>query len=137
MRKVYRGQLGYYHNGEADDILGIADGQGEVHAPLAEVIQEDMANYGQYLTVRYFLSDRPMSRDALIEALMSTITGCVNAEYQMCYSEITGYLYTNEEVMVGGHDLLGELRQHVGEWLDLEIVYQRATREVTHEIPPW
>jgi hypothetical protein len=39
------------------------------------------------------------------------------------YSEITGYLWTDEEIMVGGHDLIEELHDHLGKFCHLEITY--------------
>src|SRR5437868_3327415 len=41
------------------------------------------------------------------------------------YSEITGYLWTDENLMVGGHDLLDELRSHKGSFVHLEIAYSK------------
>jgi hypothetical protein len=50
--------------------------------------------------------------------------------YFNAYSEITGYLWTEESLMIGGHDLLEIFRSHVGHYLVLEITYNQ---EVEHE----
>ena len=41
----------------------------------------------------------------------------------MAYSEITGYLWTDEVVKIGGHDLLKEFETHLGKYLYMEIEY--------------
>lgn len=130
MRKIYRGTLGHYDNGEDDEILGVADARGDVQEPLAECIKDDIEAYGPYLSVRYFIADQPMSREALTDAWVKTVCGLGEADYAMRYSEITGYLWTDEAIRVGGHDLLEELQGHLGQWLDLEIDYQQAPRVV-------
>ena len=54
---------------------------------------------------------------------MLKFIGGIEADFNPRYSEITGYLWTDEELNVGGHDLMAELKSNVGKWLILEIVY--------------
>lgn len=48
-------------------------------------------------------------------------TGMAEGEFIHCYSEITGYLWTDEELKTGGHDLLKELRAHAGKYAVVKI----------------
>ena len=57
---------------------------------------------------------------------MATPIDDAHARFGACYSEYTGYLWTDEEVLIGGHDLIEELRGCEGKWLLLEIVVHEA-----------
>lgn len=120
---VYRGWISEHTHGEADDVLFLT----EVTEPLAEAIRDDMDSHGEFLTVRYFISDRAATHEELNEELVRTITGAGEARFSHRYSEVTGYLWTDEDLMVGGHDLLEELRSHVGQFCHLEITYTPAS----------
>ena len=124
MTKVYRGRIKETSNGEDDRLLGL--GSGSQHRPLAEVIADDMEEYGRYLTVRYYVSDEEMSEEELKRSVLRVIFGEGDAECEAQYSETTGYLWTDEELNVGGHDLLAELHSQMGRHLHLEITYAHA-----------
>jgi len=47
------------------------------------------------------------------------------AEYEDVYTEWTGYLWTNESIHVGGHNLLREINSHLGRYLWMEIDYNQ------------
>jgi len=128
VKKVYRGLLELGSNGEEDELLRIA-GSEEV---LAELVMEDIEEFGDFLTVRYFTAEKELTEDELIEALVKKVSGVGDALYNVAYSEITGYLWTDEKLNVGGHDLLGELKSHVGKFCHLEIeFYASDKRKVT------
>jgi hypothetical protein len=127
MIKVYNGLLVATSNGEEDDLLGLMDEDSEHHWStdiLAELIEQDMYD-GEFLSVKYFISDVKMDKDTLLDSWMKTLYGEGEAEYSTHYSEITGYLWTDEEINVGGHDLLEELRSNMGKWLYMEIDYSK------------
>jgi hypothetical protein len=68
-------------------------------------------------------------RDGLsLECGCDEMLGEGDATFGARYSEDTGYLWTDEELNVGGHDLLGELESHEGRYCLLEIRY-------SHEVP--
>ena len=123
VRETYTGKLTKWHNGEEDDILSLEG----TDCPLAKTIKDHMDAHGRYLTVRYWTAEKEMSADELTEATVMMQFGVGKADYYLSYSEITGYLWTTEELEVGGHDLLNELKSHIGKWLRLEIEYARAT----------
>jgi hypothetical protein len=130
MLKVYNGLLVATNNGEEDDLLGlmIKDGSDWHTEILADMIKDDIYN-GNYLSVLYFISDKKLSKDELIEQHLKILYGIGDIEYRVRYSETTGYLWTDEEINVGGHDLLEELKSYFGEWLYMEIEYSKELKQ--------
>lgn len=118
MRKIYSGkvEIRAFRNNDYACFVG-----GD--KPLASEVNSDMEMYGKFLSVRYFISDKERSIQELEERLFQTVSGLSNADYGDRYSEITGYLWTDEELNVGGHNLLAEIRDHEGQWCVLEVEY--------------
>jgi hypothetical protein len=114
MLKTYSGLLRYDWHCEADDIVYLST----LEEPLAE---ELLWMNGRQVTVRYWVTDRECSRDEAVEASVMTALGAAEVEFQSHYSDYTGYLWTDEGLNVGGHDLMAELRSNVGKWLILEV----------------
>ena len=86
--------------------------------PLAEFF-EDMFDR-KFITLKYFLSNEERTIEEIITNVIThRIGGKVDADYGDRYSEYTGYLWTDEDLMIGGHDLDAELRsnfKHIGDW---------------------
>lgn len=125
-KRLYSGQITLMFTFEQDDPLAlVADKNSPPGRFLAEEISEDIEELGQYLTVRYWVSDEFIPVEQIQEAFLNTLYGVGSAEYELHYSEITGYLWTDEELKVGGHDLLAELSSNLGKWLHMEIEFNR------------
>lgn len=139
-QRVYRGWLCFMGNGDEDDILSLTDapprdtGSPYYQQPrgdgdgsfVSEMVMDDMEELGRYLSVRYFTSDTEATEQEMAEGFLRTLYGEGDADYGKTYSEITGYLWTTDELKVGGHDLLAELESHAGRFLHLEITYSRT-----------
>ena len=111
------------------DILYLDDVKVPGHGdPLADVIREDVDELGGYLSVRYWTAEIPRSDDDMITGTLRELDGEGDVEYCHRYSEITGYLWTDEDIKIGGHDLLAELRAQVGRYCLLEIGYSKEAR---------
>jgi len=113
-RVIVKGRLIEASNGEDDFVLKF---EGSDYF-LAEELEELPS---KTVTVRYWISDEELTDEQRIEQTILTYTGGLYANYCMCYSEITGYLYTNHDLMVGNHDLLTEFGNHIGKYLYLEV----------------
>lgn len=113
--KTYKGLLTLHSWGEADDILFLSS----LCEPLAEQLEDDIAR--KQVTARYWITDRECTKDEAVEDFIGKLHGKVECDFGVRYSEITGYLWTDEKCKIGGHDLLAELRSHVGKWLILEV----------------
>ena len=112
--KTYQGLLSLHSWGEADDILYLSS----LTDPLAEELGWMS---GKKVTVRYWITDKQCTRDEAAEAAMLIAMGAADVTLNSRYSDITGYLWTDEDLNIGGHDLLAELKSSVGEWLILEV----------------
>jgi hypothetical protein len=73
------------------------------------------------VTVRYYTSKQPAGKDEMKGAFIRTLCGDVSAEFGAVLSEVTGHLWTDDALSVGGHDIVAELQSHIGEYVHLEI----------------
>lgn len=106
-------KLDYYGEEYLELSLSSIDG------PFIEELQEKIAN--KNVTVRYWICDKECTKEEANEQFFKTLTGLVDCEYDVSYTETTGYLWTTEELKVGGHDLFSELSNSVGKFLILEV----------------
>jgi hypothetical protein len=125
VKQVYRGIItASAIDEEGEDLLGLFP---EDAGPIIVLTKEIASSlcYGSFLSVGYYVADKPCAKDAAIRALFVPITSDADdkIEFSHAYSEYTGYLWTTEELVVGGHDLINELKSYVGKFLHLEIEY--------------
>lgn len=122
---TYTGWLREGEWGEVDDILFLSG----IDVPLAAEL-EWMG--GRQCTVRYWLCEKECTKDEAQEDFLQHLMGLADTKFGAHYSDVTGYLWTDEKVKVGGHDLIAELSSHAerkdwggnlipGRWLILEI----------------
>jgi len=77
-------------------------------------------------TVRYAISPSgiwPNTLDEVAADQLSLLEGKTISDYGARYSEITGYLWTDEDAKIGGHDLIALLKWNVGKYLWMEVKY--------------
>ncbi len=86
--------------------------------PLVELLSEISE---KNVSVRYWISDKELSKNELIESNVRSLSGAGDAEYEARYSDYTGYLWTDQKLEIGGHSLLGELSDYIGKFIYLEI----------------
>jgi hypothetical protein len=101
--------------GEDDYVLFLSESK----VPIAEIL--DDAIRGKLVTARYWITDTPCTKEDANEDFMRQVMGLAKTEFGARYSEITGFLWTDEECKIGGHDLIAEIRGSVGKYLILEI----------------
>lgn len=112
---TYSGRIAVEDYGETIDVLFVGDDS----QPFAERFSDDLDAYGRYVSVRYHVADQERTLGELDENLIRRLFGAADADYTEHYSDITGYLYTDEDLNVGGHDLLAELKGSVGRYLTM------------------
>jgi hypothetical protein len=106
--------------GEASDILFLDDEkEGDENEPMAKQLQDLMD--GRQVSVRYWITEEKISKEQAQISFLKSIMGLADFNYSVCYSEATGYLWTNEDGKVGGHDFIEEIRESVGKYLIMEI----------------
>lgn len=113
--KLYQGYLESKSYGEGDDILFISSHD----VPLTDVLQDDIS--GKQVTARYWVCDTQRTKAEAEENTARQVMGDFDVEFRQPYSEVTGYLWTDENLKIGGHDLLEELKGNIDKWLILEI----------------
>lgn len=131
MKRVYKGKLALAQddvNGPAD-ILYLINPKEPEHfwysedRILAQQVARDMFKYGQYLSVQYWTSNKPIGERKVRNVFLDWLEGAGDANYSITYTETSGYLFTTECFQVGGHDLLAELKFYAGKFLILKIIY--------------
>ena len=117
MKQVFNGIIICWRNGYASDVIFILK-NGKFEYPLAEDLQYIS---GKQVTARYYISDTFKSKEELDINLIKKISWNIKAEYSDVYSELTGHLWTNENLIIWWHDLLKELRTYIWRYVYLEI----------------
>ncbi len=117
---VYTGTITVRACGEDDDALYL-DPADPYDEPLAGEISADIERYGNTVTVQYWIADEPRTLEQLLENEVKKAAGAADAEYHQRYSDITGYLWTDASLVIGGHDLLAELESEEGRWCYLSV----------------
>lgn len=115
--KTYSGLLSNHRYGSEDEILLFLS---SIHEPLCE---ELLWMNGKKVSVRYWITDTQVSKEDAQNDHANQVMGIAKAKFGARYSEMTGYLWTDEELNVGGHDLIDELDSATGQWLILEVDY--------------
>jgi hypothetical protein len=107
------------------EVIYVSDDDSE---PLAERLSHLSR---QRISVRYWTSNQEAPIDVVKTEAIKTLMGYADIDFGARYSEITGYLWTDNDLNVGGRDLLRELESASGKWLVLEVDVEdvHATRQ--------
>jgi hypothetical protein len=81
--------------------------------PVAEAL-EDFDGKNVYAC--YAFDDQPITTSRIIDIAIQSAEGLVDAEFGGHYSEVTGFLWLDEDGMIGGHDIVEIFRQNVGKF---------------------
>ena len=88
-----------------------------------------MGEHGRFLSVRYALSEKPI--ESIEKIMIEKMYGRSEADITPCFgSEWTGYMWTDKELTVGGHNIVDEIIDpnckrwaRKGKYLFLEITF--------------
>ncbi len=124
-QRIYQGRIKIRDHGDAMDILFVETQPAPDYGddPFAEILEDDLNLLGRFVRVRYHISEEQRTLEELEENAVKVMAGAANARYQDHHSDVTGYLWTDEELNVGGHDLLQELRSYEGEYLCMVVYF--------------
>lgn len=70
---------------------------------------EDNGLMNSPITVSYYITETECTLEEAQEDFVKKLYGISDGELTNAYSEITGYLWTDENLKIGGHDLVDEL----------------------------
>ena len=91
--------------------------------PLKTIIQVDSEKFGNYLIIKYWISDKKLSEGELDEKFMDTYYNSEKGNITI-YFEISEYLWKDEGKGCK-HDLIGELKSYIGKYYRLEINFSK------------
>jgi hypothetical protein len=80
---------------------------------LTEVIDELNEWSGSIMLFAWHITSDPLGFHQLEEHLVQTAMGVTKTQFCHSYSDLTGYLWTDEKVTVNCHDFLKEIRETV------------------------
>lgn len=87
---------------------------------------EEKCDWGNcYASIQMFTGDTPINLNQIDETKIVSMEGDVESEYYHQYSDLTGYLWTDEGFKAGGHDIPQILKSHNGEYIHMEIELYR------------
>jgi hypothetical protein len=101
---------------ESIDVIGLKKPNGET-VVLAEVINnlfnelyyKCSSQKGLSAHVSYSVTDEYMNEDQLTENMLRVLYGAADAKYSHHFSDLTGYLWTDEIFVVNNHDVYAEI----------------------------
>jgi hypothetical protein len=86
--------------------------------------QEWVDSFGKAVTVRYWITDKPTTKEDAQNGFIRSLFGPITAEMEAnsySYSEYTSGVDYDAMLKIGGHDLMAELWGREGEHLWIEI----------------
>lgn len=78
-----------------------------------------------YVSIQMLFGDTPIDLEHIDEVKIISMEGNVESEYYHHYSELTGYLWTDEGFKAGGHDIPKILESHNEEYIHMKIELYR------------
>lgn len=111
-----------------------------VLAKRLHTIHEELSNLVRYKElnahIRYHVTDKQMLFEELNDNILNTLEGCPDTSYYHRFSDITGYLWTVEKVIINDHDIIEELYSMIGGkyysgpakkfWLSMKIKFSKG-----------
>lgn len=89
--------------------------------PLTKEMEDLCGWRGNYASIQMLTGDTPIDLNHIDETKIVSMMGEVDSYYYHRYSDLTGYLWTEEEFKCGGHDIPNILLSHMGEYIHMEI----------------
>lgn len=96
--------------------------------PFTKVMEDKIQWCEKYASIQMLTGDTPIDVDNIDETKIVSMMGEVESEYYHRYSDLTGYLWTDEGFKCGGHDIPEILESHIGEYIHMEIELYEEVR---------
>lgn len=89
--------------------------------PFSKRMEETIGWREKFASIRLFTSDSPIDPTKVEEQFIMEYYGESEAVYFLHYSDLTGYLWTDEGFKVGGHDIIQLLECNEHKFVHMEI----------------
>lgn len=97
--------------------------------PFTKEMAEKCGWFGSFANIQMLTGDTPIDIDHIDETKIVSMMGEVDSKYYHRYSDLTGYLWTEEEFKCGGHNIPQILQSHMDEYVHMEIELYKPKRE--------
>jgi len=118
IKKIYQGKLIRINEGSSTDL-----GLDKYKEPLNDVIDKDSKDFGQYISIKYWISDEKLPQSELDEKFMDAYYNMEKNE-NVLYFEISEYMWKDGSKGCK-HDLIEELSNYIGKYCTLEIDFSK------------
>lgn len=105
--------------------INIVDGENTID--LVDELESAINEYGNEVQVNYWITEKPCTKDEMIEGVLKNIYGVAEAENENYYtgswtygSSSYGDYENRARLKIGGHDLCDELSDANGEFIIIE-----------------
>jgi hypothetical protein len=96
---------------------------------LVSRVAEMIDSFGQTGQVNYWISEKPKTKEQMIEKFLQSLYGSIEAKYEKTehyYSTLTGGdTFYETELTIGGHNLHNELQEKDGMYLVIEFSFNQ------------
>lgn len=124
IKKIYQGKLIKANKGFNADLH-----MDKYREPLNDVINRDSKDFGNYIFVKYWITDEKLPESELDEKFMDAYYN-IEKNNNFMYFEISEYLWKDEGKECK-HDLIGELSNYIGKYCTMEIDFSKEPQ--THD----
>ena len=131
---ILNGIVDYCETGdEADEIIGVKSLQtvkrlnGECETimgnefPFSKKMEAKCHWDDYYASIQMLTGDTPIDLDHIDETKIVSMEGEIDSRYYHRYSDYTGYLWTEEGFICGGHNIPQMLASFKGQYIHMEI----------------
>lgn len=125
MKKIYSGFLVTEDAYEGNNLL-LEDDFG---SGLFNDIRNDCRDFGNYVQLRYYISEKEIDLRNLQEYIINSLFGLTDIIIESVGCPTCSY-YSVEKATIGGHNLYHELMSHLGKYAIIEISYYKSNEEL-------
>ena len=118
IKKIYQGKLISSDNGYYADLR-----MDKYNEPLYEIINRDSKDFGNFVFVKYWISEEKIPESGLNEKFMDAYYD-VDKNIEVLYFEISEYPWKDKQQECK-HDLIRDLSSYIGKYCTLEINFSK------------
>ena len=103
-----------------------------IHEKLSDLVRYEDIN----AHVRFHVTDKQMMFEELNDNVLNKLEGCADTSYYHRFSDITGYLWTEQKIIINNHDIIETIYSMIGGkynynqekkyWLSMKIKFSKA-----------